>query len=148
MQRPRHTWLRLRSARRSAASEQHPRLFERQTVRVLIVLILAAAITAALTVGVPTKIAKPGKLQPDLPAIALGQTSVYRLEIGLAVFYAALLVAVPVVVGIYRGRLPSEISARGVKVGDEIVATEAATEKRLQTVEGRLTAIEKRGDPL
>lgn len=50
----------------------------------------------------------------DLPAIALGQVPVYRVEVLLALIYGGLLVLTPLFHGL-GGRLPIEISHRGAK---------------------------------
>ena len=67
-------------------------------------LFLAAATVAAVT-------AAPG----DLPAIALGQVVVYRVEVLLALVYGGLLLLVPLFQGVVHGQLPVEISHRGAK---------------------------------
>jgi hypothetical protein len=63
---------------------------------------------------------------PDLPALALEQVDLYRLEVALLVFYGYLLFATPAFSGLLRGRLPIEISTRGAKFAAE--ADEAAVE--------------------
>jgi hypothetical protein len=74
--------------------------------------------------------------------VALEQVWIYRMEIGLAVFYGALLIITPAVIGISRGRLPTEISARGAKFGEEVAASEAKTKKRFEKLEARLEETE------
>ncbi len=118
-------------------------------------IVLAGALTAALIVPVPTKCVPEGA-HPKAsgcgkgahsvdapPAVAFEQSGLYRAEIGLVVFYAALLILTPAFVGIVQGRLPSEISARGVKVGEKVAATEAATKERLKRIEARLKDAEE-----
>jgi hypothetical protein len=63
---------------------------------------------------------------PALPAPALEQVTLYRLEIALAAFYGCLLLATPAFSGLLRGRLPIEISTRGAKFAAK--ADEAAVE--------------------
>lgn len=56
---------------------------------------------------------------PALPAVALEQTALYRLEVALMVFYGGLLLITPAFSGLVSGRLPIEISARGAKFAEE-----------------------------
>jgi len=51
--------------------------------------------------------------------LLVGQLSVYRLEIGLMVFYGWLLLATPVFSGLVRGHLPIEVSTRGARFAEE-----------------------------
>jgi hypothetical protein len=51
----------------------------------------------------------------DLPAVALGQVAVYRLEILLALVYGGLLLLTPLFQGVLHGQLPTELSHRGAK---------------------------------
>jgi hypothetical protein len=51
----------------------------------------------------------------DLPAVALGQTAVYRLEILLTLVYGGLLLLTPLFQGVLHGQLPTELSHRGAK---------------------------------
>lgn len=78
-------------------------------VRVLIGAALCLALTASATFPLPE----------DLPAVALGQTGLYRLEVALAAFYGLLLLATPAYSGLAVGRLPIEISTRGAKFAEE-----------------------------
>jgi hypothetical protein len=92
-------------------------------VRVLVrtitgTLVLLALVIAAL-VAIPTKMDTHGDRVANLPSIALGQTSLYRVEVGLAVFYAGLIVLTPIFYGLVRGRLPIEISPRGAKFSED-----------------------------
>lgn len=67
-------------------------------------LFLAAAVVAA-TAALPQ----------ELPAVALGQASLYRLEILLALVYSGLLLLMPFFQGVLYGRLPVELSHRGAR---------------------------------
>lgn len=60
------------------------------------------------------------KGNPDLPAPALGQPGLYRLEVALLAFYGNLLLVTPAFSGLLRGRFPTEISTRGAKFGGEV----------------------------
>lgn len=79
----------------------------RTLVRILIGAALSLALAAALF-----------PLPEDLPAVALGQTGLYRLEVALAAFYGLLLLVTPVYAGLAAGRLPIEISTRGAKFAE------------------------------
>lgn len=73
-------------------------------------------IGAALCVAIPTAAFAPAS---SLPAVALGQVCLYRLEVSLLVFYGCLLLITPAFSGLIRGRLPTEISTRGAKFAGE-----------------------------
>lgn len=88
---------------------------KRLAIRILVAVALVAALMAFVLVPVPTD--EGGSLA--LPAIALQQTVLYRLEVALAVFYGGLLLITPAFSGLVDGRLPIEISARGAKFADE-----------------------------
>jgi hypothetical protein len=61
----------------------------------------------------------------DLPAIALEQAALYRLEVAMAVFYGCLLMVTPAYSGLAMGRLPIEISTRGARFAE---GTDQSTE--------------------
>ena len=82
-------------------------------IRILIRLLVAFALGIALLAGA----AAPAP--EDLPALALQQDCLYRLEIALLVFYGSLLIITPAVSGLAWGRLPTEISTRGAKFAEE-----------------------------
>ena len=82
-------------------------------IRDLIRLLTCFALCAALS------IAAAAPIPEDLPAVALGQVGVYRLEVALLAFYGALLLITPAVSGLIRGQLPVEITTRGAKFADE-----------------------------
>jgi hypothetical protein len=95
-------------------------------------------------VGVPTK--GEGKAQePDLPSVALGQESIYRLEIFLLVFYGGLLIATPAYRGLIGGRLPTEISARGAKFAEDTADSIEDTQKLAQELDETLKVVQASG---
>jgi hypothetical protein len=81
----------------------------RAVVRVLVSGALCVALAACSVLPVPA----------HLPAVALGQPSLYRLEIALAAFYGCLLLVTPAYSGLVAGRLPIEISTRGARFAAE-----------------------------
>lgn len=100
-----------------------PRL--RNLVRALVATALCVALAACAALPVPE----------DLPAIALEQAALYRLELALGVFYGCLLLATPAYSGLAMGRLPIEISTRGAKFASEAehtVERDEATIRRLE----------------
>ncbi|HEX5984423.1 MAG TPA: hypothetical protein VFY69_09480 [Solirubrobacterales bacterium] len=111
---------------------------ERNLVRIFVAVALCGALVACASVPVPE----------DLPAIAFRQTGLYRLEVALLVFYGGLLLVTPVISGLIRGRLPTEISTRGAKFAEEVQSdelTEAALRRLRRTVDrlaDRVTAVE------
>lgn len=104
----------------------------RNLIRVLSGTALCTALLACVAVPAPK----------DLPAIALQQAALYRLEVALLVFYGALLLITPAFSGVGRGRLPTEISTRGAKFAEEddrsTQLNEAAIEELEHTI-GSLT---------
>lgn len=70
-----------------------------------------------------------------LPAVALGQATLYRLEITLLVFYGALLLATPAVSGLIRGRLPIEISVRGARFAEDADQSADKTKAAIERLE-------------
>jgi H+/gluconate symporter-like permease len=98
--------------------------------RNLIRLLIGAALCASLTTC--TVVPVPG----DLPAVAFGQASLYRLEIALLVFYSGLLLITPAFSGLIYGRLPIEISVRGAKFEEE-------ADQSVQIAEGKLEGLEQ-----
>lgn len=79
--------------------------------------IVRILVGAALSLALIWCVALP--LPEGLPAIALGQPGLYRLEVALAVFYGCLLIVTPAYSGLTAGRLPIEISTRGAKFAEE-----------------------------
>jgi hypothetical protein len=91
-------------------------MIERLFVRILVAIGLCIALFAFILVPVP--IDATGN--PDLPAPAFEQVCLYRLEVALIAFYGDLLLITPAFLGLAQGRLPIEISTRGVKFGDKV----------------------------
>jgi len=129
-------------------------------IRALIATLAVLALVCALVISVPHKTDSTSSVpvaamasntdasleegeEEDLPSVALDQVSLYRTEIGLAVFYIGLLILVPLFYGVIRGRMPSEISARGTRFAtDEISGSLDAAERRIESVDQRLLAAE------
>lgn len=112
---------------------------ERALVRAIVAIALAVAVIAFAFAPVPK----------SLPAVALEQPSIYRLEVALLAFYGGLLFATPAASGLMRGRLPIEISTRGARFAEEAnhsdQVVEAATRQLEQTVDrlaSQVTAVE------
>jgi hypothetical protein len=105
-----------------------PGQFERLGVRLSIVIVLAIAVLAGFRVSIP----EDGQGERKTPGVAFHSASLFHLEIGLIVFYGGLLLLTPLVAGIFRGRLPTEISTRGAKFPDDI---NAITEDRVKALE-------------
>lgn len=101
---------------------------ERLLVRILVAFALCIALLAMVVVPVPVD----AKGDPDLPAPALGQRSLYRLEVGLMVFYGDLLLVTPAFSGLARGRLPIEISTRGAKFAEDADRSAERNEKSIK----------------
>jgi hypothetical protein len=97
----------------------------RNLIRFLTCLALAAALSVAAAAPIPE----------DLPAVALGQVAVYRLEIALLAFYGALLLITPAVSGLFRGQLPVEITTRGAKFADETNESADAARRAIERLE-------------
>jgi hypothetical protein len=107
---------------------------ERALVRVLVGATLALAVWACAWVPIP----QDAQGDPDLPTLAFGQASLYRLEVALLVFYGGLLLFTPAFSGLARGRLPIEISARGAKFADEVDQSTEVNEVAIEEVRKRL----------
>ena len=82
--------------------------FARNAIRCLVVAALLAALLGSGLAPAPAQ----------LPAAALGQPALYRLEIALLVFYGFLLLITPVYSALAWGRLPTEISTRGARFAE------------------------------
>lgn len=109
----------------------------RIAIRVLIGLVLLAAVVVALSVALPTA-GSGAKEHTDLPEVALGQSSLYRVEIFLLVFYGGLLVGTPAFRGLIGGRLPTKISARGAEFAEETAQTIEEAQKLVEELRGEL----------
>jgi hypothetical protein len=108
----------------------------RWSIRIIVGLILLAAVVAATLIDIPTTGGTTPK--PDLPSIALGQEVIYRLEIFLVAFYSGLLIATPAYRGIVSGRLPIEVSARGAKFAEDAAGSIEETQKLVEELRERL----------
>ncbi|HET7418388.1 MAG TPA: hypothetical protein VFJ61_12265 [Solirubrobacterales bacterium] len=97
----------------------------RHLVRVLVGAALGTALLACVAIPVPD----------DLPAIALRQQGLYRLEVALLTFYGWLLLVTPAFSGVVRGRLPIEISTRGAKFAEEASESTKVTRQALERLE-------------
>jgi|tagenome__1003787_1003787.scaffolds.fasta_scaffold20942560_2 hypothetical protein len=101
----------------------------RAVIRVFIGALAVASLFFAWQLDVPK----------TLPSVALGQEFVYRAQIFLLAFYAGLLVVTPLFQGIWRGRLPTEISARGAKYDpEEVAASLKSTQERIDKLDKTL----------
>lgn len=87
---------------------------ERLLVRIFVGIALGLAILAFVFLPIPVGADE----EPVLPALALQQPVLYRMEVGLAAFYGGLLILTPAFAGLVRGQLPIEISARGARFAD------------------------------
>ena len=114
----------------------NPRV-ERSLIRILVALAVTIAALDSLLLPVP----QDAKGDPDLPAVALEQSGLYRLEMALLVFYGELLLITPAFSGLIWGRLPIEISMRGAKFAeaDRSVDTNRSTVKELEEATHELT---------
>lgn len=74
-------------------------------IRIATVILFLAAVVLAVSAPIPD----------ELPAVALGQAAVYRVEVLLALVYGGLLLLTPLFRGVGHGQLPVEISHRGAK---------------------------------
>jgi hypothetical protein len=79
-----------------------------------------------------------------LPAVAIGQVAVYRLEVALLVFYGGLLLITASVSGIVGGRLPIEISTRGAKFAGETDQAAGATRAAIEKLEAITAGLDVR----
>jgi len=83
-----------------------------RTERTLVRILIGAALCVAVLTAALTPISA-------LPAVALGQQRLFRLEVALLVFYGILLLVTPAFLGLTRGRLPIDISTRGEKFAED-----------------------------
>jgi len=97
----------------------------RNLIRVLVGAALCIAVAAAAIAPIPE----------ELPAIAMRQPAVYRLEVALLIFYCWLLLVTPAFSGLIQGRLPIEISTRGARFAEESDHTAKLNEKRIENLE-------------
>ena len=107
---------------------------QRALVRILVAVALCTALVALVMAPVPA----------DLPAIALQQPGLYRLEVGLIVFYGSLLFVTPAFSGLVRGRLPVEISTRGAKFAEGADRWAGLDEEALKGLDERTADLSRR----
>ena len=103
----------------------------RMLVRILVGAALGLALASCAVLPVPG----------HLPAIALEQEFLYRLEVALAVFYGWLLVATPAYSGLVMGRFPTEISTRGAKFAEGADQAAELNEKLIWELEQRVDLV-------
>src|SRR3954462_9041465 len=103
-------------------------MVERLFIRILVAIALALALAAFSLTPVP----QDHFGNPHLPAPALEQAVLYRLEVALLVFYGCLLLVTPAFSGFLRGRLPIEIPTRGAKFAAEADETAAKAKRQLE----------------
>lgn len=97
----------------------------RNLIRLLTCIALCAAISASVAVAIPK----------ELPAVAVGQSIIYRLEVALLTFYGWLLLVTPAFSGLIRGRLPIEVSTRGARFAEETDHATELNEKKIEDLE-------------
>lgn len=108
-----------------------------QTERTLVRILIGAALCVAIITAVFAPIS-------DLPAVALGQPWLYRLEISLLAFYGCLLLITPVFSGLIRGQLPTEISTRGARFAEEADRSAELTDAKIKGLERTTDALAER----
>jgi hypothetical protein len=100
----------------------------RNLIRALTGAALAVALIATASMPVPEV----------LPAVAIRQETLYRLEVALLVFYGWMLLITPAFSGLVRGHLPVEISTRGAKFVEEADHSTRLNEEKISGL-NRLT---------
>ncbi|HET9677188.1 MAG TPA: hypothetical protein VFP21_06765, partial [Solirubrobacterales bacterium] len=78
-------------------------------------MVVPIRITTATLFIAATVLAASMPMPRELPAVALSQPLVYRVEILLALVYGGLLLLTPLLRGVLHGHLPIELSHRGAK---------------------------------
>lgn len=101
---------------------------KRLSIRILV----ALAVCAALAAFVSVPISVDASDHPVLPAVALEQVLLYRLEVALMVFYGGLLLITPAYSGLVGGRLPIEISARGARFAEDANQSAELTDRTIK----------------
>jgi hypothetical protein len=104
---------------------------KRLSIRILVALVVCIAV--AVSASVPTPVDADD--HQALPAVALEQVAIYRLEVVLMVFYGGLLLITPTFFGLVGGRLPIEISARGARFAEEADQSSKTTEAAIRNLE-------------
>lgn len=79
-----------------------------------------------------------------LPAVALQQGVLYRLEVGLLIFYGWLLFVTPAFSGLIGGRLPIEVSTRGARFAEEADQSTRLHEKTTEDLEALIANLAER----
>lgn len=110
--------------------------WKRNTTSCLVAALLLGAVLLGLLIEVPE----------SLPAVALDQPLLYRLEIGLVAFYGGLLLLTPLFRGVIDGQLPIEISARGAKFAENVAGSLKDTQATVEDFGKQLSST--RGDLL
>jgi hypothetical protein len=105
------------------ASVPFPGRNERKLIRVFVGAVIVITIAAAVLVPVP----KDSEGNQDPPAVALKDKNVFRAEVALLVFYGGLLLLTPAFAGVFRGRLPTEISTKGARYEEDVKQERAET---------------------
>lgn len=113
---------------------------KRLSIRIIVALVLLAALAASASMPLPDD----GGGNSTLPAVALEQPVLYRLEVALGVFYGGLLLITPVFSGLVEGRLPIEISARGARFADRADQSAESTDKAVRALEQRIVDLNER----
>ncbi|HEU5104480.1 MAG TPA: hypothetical protein VFU11_01435 [Solirubrobacterales bacterium] len=103
--------------------------------------LIRALVGTGLTVAVMAAAAAP--IPEVLPAVAVGQAAIYRLEVALLIFYGLLLLITPAVSGLSQGRLPIEISTRGAKFAEGTDLSAALAEMRFEELEKAVNGLDE-----
>jgi hypothetical protein len=112
----------------------------RLSIRILVALALCAACWTFIAVQIP----RDTRDHPDLPAVALEQPALYRLEVALVVFYGGLLLVTPTFSGLIEGRLPIEISARGARFAERADQSAESTDRAVRAMEQKVVDLSER----
>jgi hypothetical protein len=106
----------------------------RNLIRLFVGAALGIALVACAAVPVPD----------DLPAVAFGQSGLYRLQVALLVFYGGLLLVTPAFSGLVSGRLPVEISTRGARFAEKADHSDEEAEAAAQQLEQSISRLADR----
>jgi hypothetical protein len=104
---------------------------ERKMIRLSMAAVVVATLVALILVPVPTK--DGGRPAP--PAVALNNSALFHVEVALLAFYGGLLLLTSAFAGLFRGRLPSEISTKGAKYEEEVKRSDENTELTQVTID-------------
>lgn len=100
-------------------------------IRLSVAAVVIATVLAVICVPVP----RDSKNRPDPPAVALNDTRLFHGEVALLAFYGGLLLLTPAFAGLFKGRLPSEISTKGAKYEEEVERSDENTELTQFTID-------------